>query len=125
MKGSFDIVILSRDNHKNKFLFLNYDMEHLNFTFFLPPSLHVFPSFPCPSFSLTLLFSSFPSPTSLLLHSSFLLFKFKLSLECLKITLKRAAFYAPCHCNWGRWLKKKGTIFHNRITIFLPFGYLS
>ena len=76
MKGNFDIIILSRDNHKNKFLVLNHDIEHLNFTFFLPHSLHFFLSCPCPSFSLTFLFSFFPSSASLLLPSPFVLFKF-------------------------------------------------
>ena len=70
MKANFDIMILSRDNHKNKFQVLNHDIEHLNFTFFLPHSLISF----CPSFSLTFLFYFFPSSTSLLLPSPFLPF---------------------------------------------------
>ena len=87
MKGNFDIIILSRDNHKNKFLVLNHDIEHLNFTFFLPHSLHFFLSFPCPSFSLTFLFSFFPSSASLLLPSPFVLFKFLCVCVCVCVCM--------------------------------------
>ena len=90
-------MILSRDNHKNKFLVLNHDIEHLNFTFFLPHSLISFFLFPVLPFLLLFYFLfplfylssppfSFPS----------LLFKFLCVCVCVCVRVHTQSYPMVC-----------------------------